>query len=93
MLVAVMQMTMLIPGSDSLKSKRFVLQSIKTRLRNKFNVSVAEVADNDKWQRMTLGLAIVANERKFLDQVINQIINLIDAEDQVEMIDHQIEIF
>ena len=92
MFVAIVQLDLLIPGSDSLKSKRFVLQSIKTRLRNKFNVSVAEVSDNEKWQKTTLGLSLVANERKFLDQAVNQIYNFINSEDQVELLDHQVEI-
>ncbi len=93
MLVAVCQFELLIPASNSLKAKRFVLSSLKTRLRNKFNISVAEVGSNDKWQRATLGLSMVANERKFLDQAITQIFNLIDDEDEIEVINHQIEIF
>jgi len=93
MLVAICQFELLIPGSNSLKAKRFVLSSLKTRLRNKFNISIAEVDSNDKWQRATLGLSIVANERRFLDQTISQILNHIDDENDVEVIDHQIEIF
>jgi len=92
MLIGVCQIVLLIPGSDSLKGKRFVLSSLKTRIRNKFNVSVAEIDDNDKWQRATLGIAMVSNERRFLDQAMSQILNLIEEQDQIEIIERQIEI-
>jgi uncharacterized protein YlxP (DUF503 family) len=93
MLVAFCQLELIIPGSGSLKEKRFVLSSLKTRIRNKFNVSVAEVEDNDKWQKATLGISMVANERKFLDQVFSHIFNLIEEQGQVEIIQRQLEIF
>ena len=92
MLVGLFQIELFIPESGSLKSKRFVLKSLKTRLRNKFNISVAEVGGNDKWQRTVLGISMVSNERKLIDQVYNRILNLIENEERVELIRHQIEI-
>ncbi len=93
MFVGFGQIEMYIPESGSLKSKRFVLKSIKTRIRNKFNVSVAEVENNDKWQRATLGVAVVSNDRKIVDSSLNQVINFIESDFRVEVIDHSIEIF
>jgi uncharacterized protein len=93
MLVAVAQFDMLIPGSSSLKDKRFVLNSLKARIRNKFNVSVAEVDENEKWQRTILGIALVSNERRFIDQVMGEILRLIEQDGQVEVVQHQIEVF
>ena len=93
MLVGVCQVGLFIPDSGSLKSKRFILSSLKTRIRNKFNVSVSEVDDNDKWQRVTLGIAVVSNERKFIDQTLSQILNLIDDDGRAEVVDHITEIF
>ena len=92
MLVGLLQIDLFIGQSDSLKSKRFVLNSIKDRIKNKFNVSVAEVGNNDKWQRATLGFAMVANEKKILQQALTKILNFIDDYDQVEILDHQFEI-
>jgi uncharacterized protein YlxP (DUF503 family) len=92
MLVGLFQIELFIPESGSLKSKRFILKSLKTRLRNKFNISVAEVDSNEKWQRAILGISIVANEKKLIDQVFNRILNLIDDEERVELIQHRIEI-
>ena len=92
MLVGLFQFELILPASDSLKAKRLVLKSLKTRLQNKFNISVAEVAHNEKWQRTLLGCAIVSNERKMIEQAFNQIFNVIDNEQQVEIVDHQMEV-
>ena len=92
LLVAICQFELIIQESNSLKSKRFVLSSLKTRMRNKFNVSVAEIDYNDKWQRSLLGVSIVANDRKYLDKTINKIMNFIELDSQIEIIDHEIEI-
>ena len=90
--VGICQVELLLPQAQSLKDKRFVLNSLKARLGNKFNISIAEVDHNDLWQRATLGMAVVANERKFVDQVYAKILNLLDGEDQIEVIKHQLEV-
>jgi uncharacterized protein len=92
MLVGICQIEIFIPESGSLKSKRFILSSLKARLRNKFNISIAEVDDNEKWQRTTLGVAVVSNEHRFIEQVVSQILNTIETDDQVELTRHQLEI-
>ena len=93
MFVAVGQIEIFIPESGSLKSKRFVLNSIKTKIRNKFNVSIAEVENNDKWQRATLGVSTISNDRKLADSIINKVINFIENDFRVEVIDYSVEIF
>lgn len=92
MLVGLYQLELFIPQSGSLKSKRFVLKSLKDKIRSKFNVSVAEVDENERWQRAVLGIAMVCNERKFIDQVMNQIFNLVSEESEVEITNQQLEI-
>jgi uncharacterized protein len=92
MLIGTLQIEFLIPESDSLKVKRMVLSSIKQRLQNKFNISVAEVDHNDLLQRSVIGIAMVANEKHFLDQALNQVFRFLDEQDQIEIIDHRIEI-
>ena len=92
MFVGVLTLDMHIPGSDSLKMKRLVLKSLVTRLRNKFNVSVAEVDQNEKWQRAVVAIALVSNEQGFIDQVFTQILNLCDKDHDYEIIAQQREI-
>ncbi len=92
MFVGLLQLDLMIPESGSLKEKRFVLKSIKTRIRNKFNVSVAEVDHLEKWQRTVLGIALVCNERKFVDKTMNQILNLVDDDADLQILEHQLEV-
>lgn len=81
-----------IPQSGSLKSKRHLLKGVKDRLKNKFNVSVAEVGHNDLWQRATLGVSVVANEKKFANQVLSKVVEQIDRENGLQILDYSIEI-
>jgi len=93
MMLGTLQVELLIPGSFSLKDKRFVLQGLKTKIRSTFNVSVAEVDFHDKWQRTCVAFACVSSDRRYLDSVFSKVLNAIDAEDRVEVVDQQVEIF
>jgi len=92
MIVGLCTVELLIPESHSLKEKRQVLQSLKTRLRNKFNVSVAEVGEQDLWQKAILGLACVANESAHVNQVLDQAVNLIQAVPTIQLLRSRIEL-
>ncbi|MFQ5648485.1 MAG: DUF503 domain-containing protein [bacterium] len=93
MLVGVLRVELFLPDSNSLKAKRGVLASLKTRIRNKFNVSVAEVDNLDKWQRVSLGISLVSNEERFIDLSMSEIMNLINQEGRVEVLDHILEFY
>jgi len=93
MLVGVCRLEIFVPEGSSLKAKRRVLSSIKKRIRNKFNVSVAEVENNDKWQRISLGISMVSNERKFIDMNVEEILKLIEKDGRMEILNHLVEVF
>jgi uncharacterized protein YlxP (DUF503 family) len=93
MVVGVANIDIHIPQSGSLKSKRHFLKGVKDRLKNKFNVSIAEVGHNDLWQRTTLGVSVVANEKKFANQVLSQVVEQINRENGLQILDYSIEIF
>lgn len=93
MLVAVCQVELFLPESGSLKQKRLILQSLKTRLRQKFNCSVAEVEANEKWQRAVLGVSMVANERRYLDQAYNGVLGFIESDGRALVVNSFIEIY
>ena len=93
MFVGTLQIDLYLPGSLSLKEKRFILQSLKSRLRNKFNVSVAEVDYHDKWQRTVIACAVVSNEKKHIDTMLNNIFQFIDRDTRIEIIEQLREIF
>jgi len=93
MFVGVCTIEMHIPDSGSLKTKRQSLRSIKDRIRSKFNVSVAEVDDNDLWQKASLAVAAVSNDKAHLNQTMDHVLNLVRAVPEVSLLDYQIEIF
>lgn len=92
MLVGTLVVELYLPGTVSLKEKRFVLKSVKTKVRNRFNVSIAEVDWQEKWQRACLGIACVSGDRRFLDTTLNKVLNLILQESRLEVTDHAVEI-
>ena len=91
MLVGLCTVALYIPDGHSLKAKRQVLLSLKDRLRDKFNVSIAEVGDQDLWQKAVLGMACVANEGAYVNKVLDQAINVIRAVPTIELVQFRIE--
>ena len=92
MIVGLCTVELYIPDGHSLKAKRQVLLSLKDRLRDKFNVSVAEVGDQDLWQKAVLGIACVANEGAYVNQVLDQAVNLIRSVPAIELVQFRIEL-
>ncbi|MCK4384923.1 MAG: DUF503 domain-containing protein [candidate division Zixibacteria bacterium] len=93
MVVGLANIDIHIPESESLKSKRHLLKGIKDRIKNKFNVSIAEVGHNDLWQRTTIGVSVVANDKKFANQVLSKVVEQINKENGLQILDYSVEIF
>jgi hypothetical protein len=91
-IVGLCTVELFIPESQSLKDKRQVLLSLKDRLREKFNLSVAEVDGQDLWQKAVLGLACVANEGRYVNQVLDQALNMIRAVPALEIVQSRVEL-
>ena len=82
-----------LPENQSLKDKRRIVKSIIARLRNQFNVSIAEVDDNDLWQLATLGISCVSNNSQHVDETITNIIKFINHNyPELEIVNQEIEI-
>ena len=91
--VGVCRVSLRLPENLSLKGKRQVLKSITTRIRNKFNVSVAEIDDHDLWQLASLGICCVSNSKRHTNEVLSKVVDfIIGARFEVEVIDYEIEI-
>ncbi|MBI2328668.1 MAG: DUF503 domain-containing protein [Chloroflexi bacterium] len=79
--------------NQSLKGKRRVLKSITSRVADKFNVSVAEVDDQDLWQLATLGICCVSNDKRQTNEVLSKVVEFVsNSRFEVEMLDYEIEI-
>jgi uncharacterized protein YlxP (DUF503 family) len=88
--VGVLQVELSIPGADSLKAKRMVLRSLKDRIRKNFNVSIAEVEDNDQWQSAVLAVAMVSNDRRFANRVLSKTVDFIESSRDLVVDDYQL---
>jgi uncharacterized protein YlxP (DUF503 family) len=91
MIIGVLTLELHLPESNSLKSKRTIIKSLKDRIKNKFNVSIAEIDGNDLWQRCVLGAACVANGTKIVNQTLNGVRELVLSTPTVELIDSMME--
>ena len=76
----------------SLKEKRKVVKAIVARIRNHFNASVAEVADNDIYVRAVIGISLVGSDRRMINAKLDKVFNFADGLGLAEMTDTQMEI-
>ncbi|MCI0421718.1 MAG: DUF503 domain-containing protein [Acidobacteria bacterium] len=71
--IGLLTLEIFIPDAHSLKEKRFVLRSLKDRLR-KFNISIAECGHQELWQRSTLGIVSICSDHSVLEQTLNAVV-------------------
>lgn len=75
MIVGVMSTYLALPGVQSLKAKRSIVKGVIGRLQSRFNASVSEVDHQDAHQVAVIGMAVVANDTRFVDQQLDAILN------------------
>ena len=92
MFVGVARLTLQIPDSGSLKSKRQVLRRVTDRVKARFNVSVAEVEDQDLWQRATIALAVVSADQRHVDEQIQKILHFVEEMYVAPLVSREVEI-
>ncbi|HEY51518.1 MAG TPA: DUF503 domain-containing protein [Dehalococcoidia bacterium] len=91
--VGVCKVNLRLPENGSLKGKRQVVKSIIGRVKNRFNVSVAEVDNNDRWQLATIGICCVSNENRHANEVLSKVVDfVINSRFEAEILDYEIEI-
>jgi len=92
MVVVVCRLSLFFPEAGSLKAKRQGLRRLTDRLRHKFNVAVAEVANQDSWQRATLGLSVVSNEVDHAQSMIDRITRFAEELYVAQIIDRELDV-
>lgn len=92
MVVGVLRLTLSIPGARSLKDKRQVVRKIVDRVRARYNVSIAEVGENDSWQRALLGVTVVANDHSFVNQVLDKLVRDVEGSGLILLSARELEI-
>jgi len=93
MIVGTLRVRLLLREARTLNDKRQVVKSIKDRLRNHFNVSVAEVDELDNRQVAVLGVAMVSNESHHLKTALGQMVEALRSHPVAEFFDHEMEVY
>lgn len=92
MVVGTLKIELYLHDNRSLKGKRKVVRSMVDKVKHKFNVAIAEVGSNDKWQKIELGVSTVGNDRRHIDASLNNILAFLDSLYLAEIVDSRMEI-
>ena len=92
MVVGVLYLDLRIHDSQSLKAKRGRMRQLASKIRNTFEVAVAEVGDQDLWQRAQLGIATIGCDPSLINQRLDHVINFVERLGTAEIVDHRIEL-
>ena len=93
MTVGTLRLRLMIRASHSLKDKRRVIRSLKDRIRNRHNVSVAETDAQDSHQQAILGIAMAGSDGRYIDGGLAKIVDMVRASRECELVDYEVEIF
>jgi uncharacterized protein len=91
MIVGIVRIQFRLHGNQSLKEKRRVVKSLVDKSRHRFNVTVAEVEDQDLHQRATLGAAVVGNDSRVLNALLDHLVTYMDSLNLADLVAHEIE--
>lgn len=92
MIIGICTCEIYIFNANSLKSKRSVVKSIIEKSKNRFNVSIAEVGENDKWQKSIIAFSTISNDQRLVEETIEKVINFFDSYSEIEIINIKREI-
>lgn len=87
MIIGTCMVTLRISWASSLKEKRMVVKSITDKMKNKFNISVAEVEEQDNHKIAVIGFACVTNQVSHADSIIENVVNFIENNTEAEVAD------
>jgi uncharacterized protein YlxP (DUF503 family) len=77
-----------LPGCRGLKEKRMIVKSLKSRIRNEFEISAAEVGDQDLLQRSQIGVAVVGPDQAPLDALLQNVLGFVEANLDGQLLDY-----
>lgn len=86
MIIGICTCEIYIFNANSLKSKRSVVKSIIEKSKNRFNISIAEVGENDKWQKSIVAFSTISNDQRLVEETIEKVINFFDSYSEIEII-------
>jgi uncharacterized protein YlxP (DUF503 family) len=94
MVIGACNLELYIPGNGSLKGKRHIVKSLAARLRNEFNVSVAEVGAQDAWRTAIIAVVCVSSDTNYVHGLLTRVAQWVEhSRLDCDLVDYQIEIF
>lgn len=93
MVVGVLKIDFRLHDNRSLKEKRKIVKSMIDKVKHRFNVAIAEVGSNDKWQKVELGITTIGNDSRHIDSSLNNVLAFLDSMYVAEIVDLKTEIF
>jgi hypothetical protein len=90
-IIGVVHLRLHVPEANSLKDKRRIIKSFKERTRNRFNVSIAEVDGQDTHRRAVVAVTMVGNDRRYIEGVLQQILNVAAMHRDMLLLDQDME--
>lgn len=91
--IGVLTVSIHIPDAQSLKAKRMVLKQVKDRIRNKFNVSVAEIGQQDKWQVAILAFASIGSDQRHVNSALDNLLSALKSFGTFYICEHHLEFY
>lgn len=91
MIVGICKLSLFLPDCQSLKDKRSILRRLKDKFFARFKISLAEVEEQDLWQRSGLGFAIVGNDKRLIESIMDKAIFFVESNGSVQVIDRAVE--
>ncbi|HHF98012.1 DUF503 domain-containing protein [Candidatus Aerophobetes bacterium] len=92
MVVGTLELQIRLVSSNSLKDKRRIVKSLISRIRNNFNVSIAEIGDYSLWRRARIGIAFLSSDTVYSNKVLDKILDFLEKEKDFFIIEHRKEI-
>ena len=89
--VGVLNVRLVIRSANTLKEKRRIIKSLKDRIKNNFNVSVSETGTLDHCQYSKLGIAMIGNDKRYINSTLSNLINMFRCAVSVELVDYHLE--
>lgn len=92
MSIGVLTLQIIYPSVHSLKEKRRIIQPFFAKVKKTFNVAIAEIGDQDVWQRSVVGIVTINSSTQELQRTLDYVVNFVGEENELELIDYQVEL-
>ncbi|MDT7880405.1 MAG: DUF503 domain-containing protein [Candidatus Hydrothermia bacterium] len=93
MIIGVLEIEIFIPYSTSIKEKRYIVKSIKDKVKSKYNVSIAELDYHDAWQRSKIGFACLSNSVSYINSYLMDLLKFLQEDKRFEITIYKINWF